>query len=164
MQLKNITRSIQAKLKTVYGTAIIFIAFVSVQACLNSCSKNVIEEIQQNQAENYFEKNILGNNFRVKLATDNGADITSQFSGFTYVLIKGTLLDGPMTATKNGATYNGTWAANADYSKLTISFPSAPPEFVFLNRDWKFTKKALPVMELAPWGTLEPKVLHMEKF
>jgi hypothetical protein len=156
--------SIGAKLKKGYRATIFLIAMVVVQLCFSSCSKNVIEEIQQNQAENYFEKNILGNNFRVKLATDNGTDITAQFDGFTYVLVKGTLVNGPMTATKNGTTYNGTWAANADYSKLTISFTSAPPEFVFLNRDWKFTKKALPVMELAPWGTLEPKVLHMEKF
>jgi len=163
MQLRNITRSIPGKLKTIYGAAIIFIAAVSLQSGLTGC-KEKIAEIQQAQAENYFESQILGNNFRVKLATDNGTDITSQFSGFAYLLIKGTLLDGPMTATKNGVTYNGTWAANADYSKLTISFPTAPPEFVFLNREWKFTKKALPVMELAPWGTLEPKVLHMEKF
>jgi len=163
MQLKNITRSIPGKLKTIYGAALIFIAVASLQSGLAGC-KEKIAEIQQAQAENYFESQILGNNFRVKLATDNGTDITSQFSGFTYVLVKGTLLDGPMTATKSGVTYNGTWTANADYSKLTISFPTAPPEFVFLNREWKFTKKALPVMELAPWGTLEPKVLHMEKF
>jgi hypothetical protein len=31
----------------------------------------------------------------------------------------------------------------------------------FLNREWRFTKKSLPQMELAPWGTTEPLVLHM---
>ena len=98
------------------------------------------------------------------VATDNGADLTAQYTGYTFVLYKSTYYNGPMTAVKNGVTYNGTWSSNDDYSKLVITFPSTPAEFVFLNREWKFTKKSLPIMELAPWGTLEPKVLHMEQF
>ena len=46
-------------------------------------------------------------------------------------------------------------------SKLVITLPTTPSIFVFLNREWRFTKKALPEMELAPWGTTEPLVLHM---
>jgi len=70
-----------------------------------------------------------------------------------------------MTAIKNGTTYTGTWSCNEDFSKLTISLtqPTTPAEFVFLNRAWKFTKKAVPVMELAPWGNLNPQVLNMER-
>jgi hypothetical protein len=134
------------------------------QLGLNSCSKEAIVAAKQEQAGDYFASNILNSNFRVQMATDNGADITSQYTGFTFVLQQYTLSAGSMTATKNGVTYIGNWACNSDYSKLTISLPNLPSEFVFLNRDWKFTKKALPVMELAPWGTTEPKVLHMEKF
>jgi hypothetical protein len=70
-----------------------------------------------------------------------------------------------MTGTKAGVTYSGTWTSNDDYSKLIISLttPTPPAEFSFINRSWKFTKKAVPVLELAPWGTTEAKVLHMER-
>ena len=70
-----------------------------------------------------------------------------------------------MTGTKAGVKYTGTWSVNEDFSKLVINIisPSIPIEFIFLNRAWKFTKKALPVMELAPWGSTDPKVLHMRR-
>jgi hypothetical protein len=70
-----------------------------------------------------------------------------------------------MTGTKDGITYSGTWSCNEDYSKLVISLtsPSVPAAFGFINRSWKFTKKALPIMELAPWGTTDPKILHMRR-
>ena len=70
-----------------------------------------------------------------------------------------------MTGTKDGIVYTGTWVSNADYSQLAINInsPSVPPEFIFLNRVWRFTKKSLPIMELAPYGTTDPKVLHMRR-
>lgn len=129
-----------------------------------SCAKSAVEAVQTSYLQQQFEDNILNKNFRVHLATDNGIDLTPQYNGYTYVLLKSTFYNGPMTAVKNGTTYNGSWSSNEDYSKLVISFPSAPAEFNFLNREWRFTKKSLPIMELAPWGTTEPKVLHMERF
>ncbi len=143
--------------------SILFLCTV-ICTCYTGCSKKAVEEAQANYYQKQFEDNILNKNFRVHLATDNGTDLTAQFTGYTFVLYKSTYYNGPMTGVKNGTTYNGFWSSNDDYSKLVITFSSAPPEFVFLNREWKFTKKALPIMELAPWGTLEPKVLHMERF
>ena len=70
---------------------------------------------------------------------------------------------GPGEIRKGTTVYSGTWSSNTDYSKLVITLPSTPSEFVFLNREWRFTKKAFPQMELAPWGTTEPLVLHMIK-
>lgn len=145
-------------------TGIIFVAGLMLLFIIAGCSKSVKETVQTTYLQQQFEDNILNKNFRVHLATDNGVDLTPQYSGYTYVLYKSTYYNGPMTAVKSGITYNGTWSSNDDYSKLVITFPSAPAEFVFLNREWKFTKKSLPIMELAPWGTLEPKVLHMERF
>ncbi len=128
-----------------------------------SCKKATIAgQDQQNLLEQYFEQNILNNDFTVSKATDNGSDLTAQYNGYKFRLLKNTLLNGPMTATKAGVVLNGTWSSNDDYSKLVITLPyPIPAEFGFLNREWKFTKKALPTMELAPWGSLEPKVLHM---
>ncbi len=145
-------------------TRFLYVAGLAILSVMAGCSKSPVEAVQTTYQQQQFEDNILNKNFRVHLATDNGVDLTAQYNGYTYVLYKSTYYNGPMTAVKSGITYNGTWSSNDDYSKLTISIPAAPAEFVFLNREWKFTKKSLPIMELAPWGTLEPKVLHMERF
>ncbi len=131
---------------------------------LSSCKKISAALGSQSQLETLFEQNILNHDFVVHFASDNGMDITSRFNGYTFVLTKTTsFYDGPMTAKISGITYTGTWTSNSDYSKLSINItsPSIPAPFVFLNDDWKFTKKAFPIMELAPWGSTDPKVLHM---
>jgi hypothetical protein len=133
-----------------------------------SCSKKPPEYIA-NVYEQYFETNILNRDYIVRLATDNGTDLTAQYANYRFRLLKNTFYDGPMQATKIGVSpeevYTGTWSSNEDFSKLVITLnqPSTPAEFNFLNRPWKFTKKEVPVMQLAPWGTTEPKVLHMER-
>ncbi len=86
--------------------------------------------------------------------------------GYNFILTKTTsFYDGPMTGTKAGITYSGTWTSNDDYSKLVINLTGTPTpaEFNFINRPWKFTKKAFPIMELSPWGSTDPKILHMER-
>ena len=144
-----------------YIIAILFAVLLLATGC-----KKVKEEITQDILQEYFDNNILNRDFKVKLATDNGTDLTSQYDGYVFRLLKTTNYDGEMTAVKNGTIhYTGTWSCNTDFSKLTINLtsPSIPTEFIFLNRAWKFTQKAVPVMELAPWGTTDPKVLHMER-
>ncbi len=151
-------------MRKITGFFCVFILSVVLLTVFNGCSKSAIETAQTSYAQQQFEDNILNKNFRVYLAIDNGTDLTAQYNGYTFVLLKSTFYNGPLTAVKSGITYNGTWSSNDDYSKLVIILPSAPPEFTFLNREWRFTKKSLPIMELAPWGTTEPKVLHMERF
>ena len=154
--------SLTNKLKFITaGGLLLLILFLS-----GSCKKIKAAADDQSALEELFEENILNRNFIVHLAKDNGTDITNVYTGYNFVLTKDTsFYGGPMTGTKAGVTYTGTWGCNEDFSKLTISLthPSTPPEFNFINRSWKFTKKAFPVMELAPWGTTEPKVLHMER-
>jgi len=133
-----------------------------------SCKKSNPPDYIVNVYEQYFETNILNRDFRVKLATDSGKDITSEYTGYTFKLLKNTYYQGPMTATMNSnpaVIYDGTWSTNEDFSKLVITLSElpVPKEFIFLNRQWKFIKKAIPVMELAPWGTIDPKILHMER-
>jgi hypothetical protein len=142
---------------------IIIALAIATLLLLSSCKKNPVTAIQEDLLQQYFETNILNRDFTVRLATDGGANLTTQYNGYLFKLVKTTLTDGPMTATKGGAVYTGTWSCNSDYSKLVITLPNTPAEFGFLNREWRFTKKNVPVMELAPWGSLEPKVLHMER-
>ena len=148
------------------GRFIVAIAFALMLLLSSSCKKLAVAAGSRSQLEALFEENILNKNFVVHHAIDNGIDITSQYSGYTFILTKTTsFYEGPMTGTKAGVTYTGTWTSNDDYSKLIInlSSPTPPAEFNFLNRSWKFTKKALPILELAPWGSTEPKVLKMER-
>ena len=146
-----------------YRSRFIIAILLSIVLLLASCSKAAIEAKAISAAQQYFEDNVIGRDFRVELATDNGADITSQYSGFLFKLTQTSAYTGPMTASMGATVYSGTWSSNEDYSKLVINFSTAPPTFAFLIREWKFTKKTFPILELAPWGTTEPDVLHMER-
>jgi hypothetical protein len=145
----------------------IFIAVLAATVLLLSgCKKPTVSDISITTLQAYFETNILNRNFVVELAKDGSADITTDYSGYSFLLTKTTsYYEGPMKGTKGSTTYTGTWSSNEDYSKLIISItsPVEPAEFVFLNRAWRFTKKDLPIMQLAPWGSTDPKVLHMRR-
>ena len=142
-----------------------FLLFFISSFCFTSCSKQLQDVVNgtgtSTVLEQYFETNVLNQNFIINLATNNGVDITANYNGYIFKMLKTDYYHGPVQVTKGTNTYTGTWSSNTDYSKLVITLPATPSEFVFLNREWKFTKKALPQMELAPWGTTEPLVLHM---
>ncbi|MEX0635121.1 MAG: hypothetical protein WD135_00020 [Ferruginibacter sp.] len=143
---------------------LIALFFAAMILLLQSCKKDApaptVDLLQQ-----YFEENVLNRDFKVSLATDNGTNLTSQYNGWLFRLLKNTYTDGPMTAVNNGQTYTGTWSCTNDYGKLTINItqPSIPTGFSFLNRAWRFTKKDILTMELAPWGSTDPIVLHMQR-
>ena len=128
-----------------------------------SCQKFATSLVpdQASAFEKYFESNILNQNFIVTLAMNNGTDITGNYSGYQFMMLKTDYYHGPVRVTKNGTTYSGTWSCNEDYSKLIITLPSAPPEFIFLTREWRFTSKIIPELDFAPWGTTDPVVLHI---
>jgi hypothetical protein len=149
----------------VYKSRLLIALLIAALILATTSCKKAVENVQENILEQYFEQNILNRDFRVKLATDTSNDLTADFDGYLFRLLKTTLYEGEMTGTKNSMVYHGHWSCNADYSKLTITFetPTPPAEFDFIIRPWRFTRKAVPVMELAPWGTSDPKVLHMER-
>jgi len=171
MPQKNTTISILEKINSMSillyrGRFIVALAFALILLLSGSCKKLAVATGSRSQLEALFEENILNKNFVVHLATDNGIDITNQYTGYNFILTKTTsFYEGPMTGTKAGVTYTGTWTSNDDYSKLIINLsnPAPPIEFDFINRSWKFTKKALPIIELAPWGSTDAKVLHMQR-
>jgi len=129
---------------------------------VGSCKEKLLtNEDGATLLEKYFEDNVLNKNIIITLATDNGTDISGVYNNYVFILRKGTYYNGPLEAIKNGVTNIGTWSSNEDYSKLAITLASPPNEFVFLNREWRFTRKTTTQMELAPWGSTEPDVLHM---
>lgn len=162
---KNLFRKFGSMSISIYKKRFIIAIVCATLLLLFGCKKT-IENITENTLKKQFEDNILNKTFIVDLATDSGFNKTSEYTGYDFVLSKTTsYFDGQMTGTKAGIIYTGTWSCNDDFSKLVINInsPSIPAEFVFLNRAWKFTKKALPVMELSPWGSTDPKVLHMRR-
>ncbi|RNI36642.1 hypothetical protein EFY79_09955 [Hanamia caeni] len=138
-----------------------FIFLVSV-AIAFSCKKTV-HNISNSLAEKYFEKYVIGNDFVVTLAKDSTADFTADYKNYKFILLETDLLHGPLKAVSGTQTYMGSWQTNDDYSKLDISLPDSIVAFKFLSRSWRFTKKANPTLELAPWGSTAPIVLHMTR-
>lgn len=170
MQQKNIpifTVLKQKKLPAIfYKYRFIIAVACSLLILSSSCKKLALLSGDQSALEQYFAENVLNKNFIVDFATDSSVNITSKYTGYNFILTKDTsFYQGKMTGTKDGITYYGFWSSNRDYSKLVINLntPSIPSEFVFLNRAWKFTKKGIPVLNLAPWGTTDPKVLYMRR-
>jgi hypothetical protein len=138
-----------------------FLLFASLLFCF-SCKKS-IDNISQSTLEKYFDKNVIGKDFKVSLAKDSTADLTSDYTEYTFVLLKTDFYHGPLKAANGTNEYMGTWSTNDDYSKLIISLPDSIPEFKFLSRSWRFTKKDVPTLQLAPWGSDDPLVLHMTR-
>lgn len=135
-----------------------------------SCKK-AVEQKTENILQQYFEQNILNRDFKVVRAIDDTIhNRTAEYSSYIFRLEKNTTTnsntDGPMKATVNGTDVcTGTWSCTEDYGKLGINLtiPTTPPSFTFINRSWKFTEKAFPVMKLAPWGTTAHDTLYMER-
>jgi hypothetical protein len=144
-----------------YITIKIILFFVLINISLSGCQKE--GDSGGSRLETLFENNVLNRNFIVQLATNNGTDITANYSGYTFVLLKTDFYHGPLEAKKNGIVTTGSWSSNDDYSKLIITLPETPPEFVFLTRAWRFTAKSASVLKLAPWGSSEALVLHMSR-
>jgi hypothetical protein len=140
------------------------IAFLLLACALfNFSCKKSIEKIERSLAEKYFEKNVIGNDFLVTLAKDSTSDLTANYKDYKFILLETDLYHGPLKAVKGTTEYTGTWKTNDDYSKLDISLPDSVAVFKFLSRSWRFTKKANPTLELAPWGSSDPLVLHMTR-
>jgi hypothetical protein len=142
---------------------IIALIFAAVLLLVCGCAK---PSASNPLVQSFFTENVFNRQFIVQFASDSGIDITNQFVQDTFVLKTDTSnFEGDIIASHNGADYTGTWSSNSDYSELIINLAtsSTPAEYVFLNRAWKFTKKDIPVMQLAPWGSTDPKVLYMQQ-
>lgn len=127
---------------------------------LAACKK---EKNMGGTQEKLFEENLLNQNFVVSYADDNGTVLTSNYTGYIFILYKSDYYHGPMKAIKNGVTYPGTWSSNDDYGKLIITFPGAPAELKFLSRAWRFKSKSFTLLKLAPWGVDDGINVHMSK-
>ena len=138
-----------------------FLSLTFVIILFVSCGKSNPQ--QSLPVQQFFETNILNRNFIVSFAQDSSVDITSNYSGYIFILQKTDFYHGPLKVTYGGATYIGTWTCDSDYGKLTINLPDSPAIFQFLTRDWRFVSKNIPTIQLSPWGTTQPYFLNMTR-
>ena len=154
--------------KTRFLIALIFSILLLAYGCKKTAETQTESLVQQ-----IFEQNILNRDFIVNYAANisgtDTANITSDYNGYVFRLEKNTATnsntDGPMNAKLNGnVVCTGTWSCTEEYGKLGINLITPTiAGFDFINRDWKFTEKAFPIMKLAPWGAASPKILYMER-
>ena len=110
---------------TLYKYRFVIAVVCALLLLLTSCKKLALLSGDQSTLEKYFAENVLNRNFIVDFASNSGTDITSQYTGYNFVLTKDTsFYNGNMTGTKEGVTYSGTWSSNSDYSKLVINLTS----------------------------------------
>ena len=87
--------------KFMFNKRYIILFFCASIFLLVGCKKT-IESINQNTLQKFFEENILNRTFIVDLAKDTTVDKTSIYTGYEFVLTKGSsYLGGPMTGVKN---------------------------------------------------------------
>ncbi len=128
--------------------------FIACVAIFVSCKKNDSTNTGTGTlVEQLFESQVLNHDFIVNLAMDNGTDLTANYNGYTFRLLKTDFYHGPAQIKKGTTIYTGSWSCNEDYSKLIITLPGTPSELVFLTREWRFISKNLPQLKLAPWGS-----------
>lgn len=152
--------------KTRFLIAVLF----SIALLAFGCKKTV-EERTENILEQYFAQNVLNRDFKVNYAIDDAVNKTTDYDGYIFRLEKdpstNSNTEGPMNAKLNGSVMcTGTWSCTEEFGKLGINLtqPTTPPAFIFLNRSWKFTEKAFPIMKLAPWGASTAiDTLYMER-
>ena len=134
--------------------------FLLPMVFFTSCKK---EKNMGSAQEKLFEESILNQNFIVSYASDHGTVLTSNYSGYIFILSKIDYYHGPMKAIKDEVTYSGTWSSNDDYGKLIITLPNTPAELKFLSRAWRFKSKSFSLLKLAPWGEGDEINVNMSK-
>nr|MDQ6890759.1 hypothetical protein [Bacteroidota bacterium] len=91
------------KLKQAIFPALCFVLFFT------SCKK-AGDLVNNPLLEQYFETNVLNRDFIVSLATDSSVDLTPDYKGYVFVLLKTDYYHGTLKATRGNNVYTGTWS------------------------------------------------------
>lgn len=91
--------------------------------------KKYIEKQKQNALENM----ITNGTWIVTRYLENGSDITSSFSGYSFKFNS----NGTVTGTNTSNVVNGTWTGDVNTKTIISNFPSAINPIDKLNAEWK---------------------------
>ena len=108
----------------------LIISIIICFTALSSCKKYI-----QQQEQNALVNLITNGSWEITRYVENGTDITSSFSGYSFQF----LTNGTVTGTNGGTTADGTWAGDINTKTITSNFPSAGNPLDKLNAVWKIT-------------------------
>lgn len=92
--------------------------------------------------------------------TQNGTDITTDFSGYKFQYYKNKTVD----AIKNGTVErSGTWDGNASAMTTWASFPGATHPLSLINGSWNITNSGWTYVEATQTIGTEVKTLRLDK-
>jgi len=109
--------------------------FVSLIFLFSSCSKSDSGVVTPTTTSAI----IVQSNWRVTYFSDNGADGTSNYSGFGFTFVAG----GNVTAANGLFSIPGTWSTYQDdnQNKLLLNFTNTLAVITALNHDWHIVEK-----------------------
>jgi hypothetical protein len=114
---------------------------------LNGCSKSEVHSTIASN-ENYLENTMLNRDLFVSGATDDGVNITDNFTGYTF------RLESTIYGASSGLAYannitnsiQGTWAVSGGKDKIVFDFPSTlVANLAYMNKEWVITKGSNPI-------------------
>lgn len=115
-------------------------------------------------ADNTLSGLVVSGTWSVHLYTDNGADFTNNYSGYSFQFKSG----GAMSATKAPTTTSGIWAEVEDSGKTKFILSwvggAIPVALLEIEEDWVLTSKSSTMIELSNTnGSGVTRVLHFQK-
>jgi uncharacterized lipoprotein NlpE involved in copper resistance len=121
---------------------------------LGGCKK-VAEKI----GEDLVVKAMTDGQWKITKFTQNGTDITSSFSGYTFQYYSDKTVDAILNGTKERT---GTWDGDAIAMTTSANFPGAPIPISLINGTWHITKNSWTYVEATQNGN-ETKTLRLDK-
>jgi hypothetical protein len=135
-------------MKKLYTLFLLLIVF-------GSCKKTV-EKI----GEDLVIKAMTDGQWRITKFTQNGTDITSSFSGYTFQYYSNRTVDAILNGTKERT---GNWDGNASAQTTWADFPGATNPISLINGTWNITNSGWTYVEATQINGAETKALRLDK-
>jgi hypothetical protein len=132
-----------------------FVLIILLPVALISCKKAI-----QKQEENLIVKAMTDGQWVITSFTDNGEDITTDFSPYKFQYFKNNTVE----AIKNGTVENtGTWKGNIDNMSISANFSTVSTPLILLNGTWTITDNSWTYVKATMTDGNEIRVLRLDK-
>jgi len=122
---------------------------------LGSCKK-AVEKI----GEDLVIKAMTDGQWKITKFTQNGTDITTNFSGYKFQYYSNKMVD----AILNGVIERtGVWDGNATAKTTSANFAGAPNPISLINGTWNITDSGWTYVEATQTNGTETKTLRLDK-
>src|SRR5882757_8587218 len=124
-------------IKIAFIAMLLFVAIIS----FSNCSKDDNTTIAVSDNKKYFEDTVLDHDLILSSVSDNGTDISSQYSKYTFRFSKTSTLSGTIMIGNTDTPLTASWTVDETYNDLTISISPSPAPFAFLNDEFVFVSR-----------------------